>query len=90
MAPIEENVNMLKTLQSKYPNKIKIMSSEDEIELLDMDNVMKGGNNVFDNKDPSWIEFIAQQIATGKEVAIVPAGKYKLLIISAFKLFKDK
>lgn len=85
---IKENISKIKELQIKYPNKLEFLSSENDVDSIDMDIVMKGGCDDFDNANPKLPVFLADQLASGKEVAILPAGKTKLMVFAGHGLFK--
>lgn len=86
---VKENVNKVKELQNKYPNTLKFLSSEGDVDSIDMDIMMKGENQAFDNADSDMPEFLADQLALGKEVAILPAGKSKVMVFADYGLFKS-
>ena len=83
----QENIKKLKELGQEYPKTLKIMLSEKDIDSID---IMSGDHRSFDNSDSYMMDFISQQLAAGKEVAIQAAGSDKLLILYADRgrLFK--
>lgn len=84
---IKENIS--KQLENRYPNKLKLFRSENDIDSLDMDMMMKGDHQDFDNADSDMPKFLAEQLESGKEVAIIPAGKSKMLLLAGHGLFKS-
>jgi uncharacterized protein len=90
MSTVQENVRKLQELQVKYPNKIKMLRSEGDVNSLDMDAMMKGTTEQFENADPGLPDYVSKQLIAGNEVAILPAGKYKLMVLAAPGLLKKK
>lgn len=87
---IRENMNKLRGLQEQYQGKIKILRSEKDVSSVNMDAVMSagsGGIRSFDNADSNMIDFLKEQLGAGKEVAILPQGKTKLMFVPGFGIF---
>lgn len=87
----QENATKLRELTSKYPDKLKVLRSEALVDSLDMDVVVKAGTSAlsdYTNDDPAWPDFIRKQLASGKDVAILPKGKDSIIIMAADGLFK--
>ncbi len=89
MTTTKENVAKIQALSDKYPGKIRSLRSEQDVESIDMDVVVgKGSHKDFDNDDDKLPVFISDQLSSGNEVAILPNGKYKLVIFAGYNLFK--
>jgi hypothetical protein len=87
----QENVTKLRELENKYPDKLKFLRSEAMVDSLDMDVVMKAGTSAlsdYKNDDPALPDFIRKQLASGKDVAILPKGKDSIVVMVADGLFK--
>ena len=85
---IDKNVSKIKELQNIYPDKLKLMRSENDVKTVDFEVIIKGKYEDFDNADSDMPNFIADQLALGKEVAIFPAGKSKMMVFAGYGLFK--
>jgi len=78
----------LKYLLKKYPAKFRYFKDENEFEKINFDNIDLNSEHIFNNFNSKIIDFVCSEIELGKEVAIQAAGNEKILIHSAFGLFK--
>lgn len=85
---IKKNVSKIEELQNKYPNKLKFLRSENDVD-SNINIIMKGENQDFDNADSNMPDFLADQLSLGKEVAILPAGESKIMIFTGYGLFES-
>ncbi|MBC2694513.1 MAG: hypothetical protein HF982_04395 [Desulfobacteraceae bacterium] len=86
---IKENISKIEQLENKYPNRLKLFRSENDVDSINMDMMMKGNHQDFDNADSDMPKFLAEQLESRKEVAIIPAGKSKVLVLAGHGLFKS-
>ena len=88
MGSLEEYIKQMKDLQNKYPAKLKFLKSESDVDSINMDVMMEGVHETFENSDANMPKFVADHLASGKEVAILPVGKHKVMILAGQRLLK--
>ena len=88
MSNLQENSTKLKELLAKYPQKIKILRSESDVNLMDMDNMQSWEVRDFDNGDVEMVGFISKRLAEDMEVVVMAAGRTKLMVTVGKTIFK--
>jgi len=88
MASYEQTKLELSVLFKRYPNSLKIIANENDVDTLNIDKVIEKGFKEFYFTDDKLISYIKEKLKEGCEIAIQPAGKYSYLIFASKGLFK--
>ncbi|MEZ5196822.1 MAG: hypothetical protein R2764_10580 [Bacteroidales bacterium] len=88
MASYEQTKLELSELFKTYPNSLRIIANENDVDTLNFDKVMEKGFKEFFYTDDNLISYLKEKLKEGCEIAIQPSGKYSYLIIASKGLFK--
>lgn len=85
----EELIKSLQLLKSKYPDKLRIIRTPNDLASIDMDRAMETEMpKTFGYYDVRLINYISEQLSSGNEVEIQEGGKDELIVWAARKCFR--